>query len=949
MPGPQVKDWDLYHALRRKGYSKEKAARIANSKRLSKGQPDVNDVHVPTVGRKAKKKRKKKLLKHNAPTHPGTGTDQTVHDPGGGGGGGGDEAAAGSEGKVGDGAESPPSLTAAEELEPIEGEESRRPKTLDDFIGQDFAKQQLADKIGAAKARGKAMDHVLLTGPKGTGKTTLAKIIGNELGRNTKVVNASSITKMSDLTGTLMQLQDGDVLFLDELHAMNKDLQEVLFPVMEDFEMDVKFGDDIVRVPIANFTLVGATTRPGGLLGPLQDRFGPPTQLNTYDIADMETMVARSASKMDVEFTPEVVSLVAQRAKGTPRIANRLLDNIQNSHLTGGSGGPVTVESAKKAFRTWRIDHAGLSGDQREYLSVLREAGRPVGDRAIAARMETEAPNIANAIEPYLVAEGYVMRSGGGRVLTDKGRAHLERLEKEGDEAFLDFITETKKHNAPTHPGTGTDQGVHRPSSGPVSEGGGGQEGAQKSPPRSRTPEVGGTDDLADNEQINQADEEQPVRTGIDDNPEIIELARAKRKEGTDLNNQVGPLVAEVAELTGGHTEGWEYRVKTERSLRKKISDDAAADGISFAEAAAKINDHTRYTVVWEADEQFRSRADQVVAHMEEQGWSIFDKKQKNGMRLQADHYDGVNLQFTNGTDNFELQFHTPGSHEKKMLAHPLMKEYKAPGTTPERQTEIINELDEIWSVRDHVPPGMEDWGVPVVHLLGKAIASDLMQQLEYWVYSVDGETADRVYALDKNVMPYEVARYDWQAGEWVNDPNMTVWEVYGLGGSSDFTRVSDKLAIQLTRAGKGTRFGDLASEDQPVSFTADVEVAKSDDYKNLVFGWASVAFTPDGNQLIDKQGHAIDIEDLEDAAYNFTVNSYATGDMHKSESFGELVESMVLTAEKAELMGIPAGSTPQGWWVGFRVPPEYHQRVREGERTMFSIEGTAKLEPLTS
>ena len=250
----------------------------------------------------------------------------------------------------------------------------------------------------------------------------------------------------------------------------------------------------------------------------------------------------------------------------------------------------------------------------------------------------------------------------------------------------------------------------------------------------------------------------------------------------------------------------------------------------------------------------------------------------------------------------------------------------------------------EVPDIAAYLPPGIEDWGTPTVFKMGKQVASDLMRTLDYWVKSNDGTTVTAIVAIEPET--YEMVFWNWEAGEYVDAEGLSYLEVHGLGGSSDYTRISDKLAIELTRAGRGAQ---IPGTEAPESFSAEVEVTKSDDYKNLVFGWASVAFTPDGKQILDKQGHAIDVEDLEDTAYDFSINSRGSGDMHKSEGFGQLVESMVLTNEKAELMGIPPGTTPQGWWVGFKVPPEYHESVRSGERTMFSIEGTARLEAFES
>lgn len=421
---------------------------------------------------------------------------------------------------------------------------------------------------------------------------------------------------------------------------------------------------------------------------------------------------------------------------------------------------------------------------------------------------------------------------------------------------------------------------------------------------------------------------ELPERPGIDDNTEAVKLAEKKWYESYQAEADVSPVMRKVAAETGGTLEGSEYRIKTERSLRRKIVQDAHELGISLDEAAANVRDGLRYTVSWEADDQFFPKADKLLDSLKSEGWEIYDHKNKNFF-APGDHYDGVNLQLTDGTSFFEVQLHTPGSLQLKERSHELLDQLRL-DLPEEKREEITEEMYDLWnSSTDHRPPGHETWGTRSNINVGKAAI--LKAGVDYYIYTADGETPLALF----RATGARIERFE--SGSWV-ESSYTLPDLQGLGGSADFERVADSAALKL--------IVDLPKKKEPTDFSTDIKVAKSDDYKNLVFGWASVAFSEDGTQILDHQGHAIDIEDLEDAAYNFTVKGYGTGDMHQSENFGELVESIVLTQEKAELMGIPPGTTPQGWWVGFRVPPEYHEQVRTGKRTMFSIEGTAKLEP---
>ncbi len=380
-----------------------------------------------------------------------------------------------------------------------------------------------------------------------------------------------------------------------------------------------------------------------------------------------------------------------------------------------------------------------------------------------------------------------------------------------------------------------------------------------------------------------------------------------------------------------------EFKVKSVESIADKIRIDAAKSyNLNHELAAANIHDLNRYMLVWEGEESCWAKYQAVNARLEDDGWSIWDDKDKNGFQS-GDWYAGMNVHYEKAGEFVEIQFHTPDTFAAKLVSDPLYNNVREAS-----DQEVVKLADEIYDIYNpknplKVPPGHEDFGTPTRFTVGKQLASQFMKRVEYWVWSVDEKLNPlALFEVTGNGL---VSQWDVATASFVPS-RVTLPALSGLGGSPNYTRVSDAFARKEMKEHSG---------DKKQSFSVPVKVVKSDEVKNLVFGWASVAFTPDGKQIIDKQGHAIDIEDLEDTAYAFTVNGHGSGDMHSSEGFGELVESMVLTKEKAELMGIPPGTTPEGWWVGFRVPPEYHEQVRSGERTMFSIEGTAKLEPFDS
>jgi len=381
------------------------------------------------------------------------------------------------------------------------------------------------------------------------------------------------------------------------------------------------------------------------------------------------------------------------------------------------------------------------------------------------------------------------------------------------------------------------------------------------------------------------------------------------------------------------------FKVKSVSSIESKILNDVAANyDLTHEQAAAKLHDGNRYMLVWDAEDSFGVKYEALKARLAEDGWQIFDEKDKNGFET-GDHYQGFNVQWEKAGAFVEIQFHTPDTYAAKLISDPLYVSLRDIEVGSAEHSRIADQIFDVWNPEPPlaVPPNFDEFGTPHSFLIGKQLVSEFMKQVEYWVFSTDEKL--NPLGLFEVTRDGQVNHWDVATATFVPSP-ISKPTIDGAGGSTDYYRVSLSFAQKEMKEHSG---------DKKPSFSVPVKVVKSDEVKNLVFGWASVAFTPDGKQIIDKQGHAIDIEDLEDTAYAFTVNGHGSGDMHGSEGFGELVESMVLTKEKAELMGIPPGTTPEGWWVGFRVPPEYHEQVRSGERTMFSIEGTAKLEPFDS
>ena len=307
---------------------------------------------------------------------------------------------------------------------------SIRPLSLMDFTGQEAARKNLKIFIEAAKARGDALDHVLFVGPPGLGKTTLAQIVARELGVNFRSTSGPVIAKAGDLAAQLTNLEERDVLFIDEIHRLNPAVEEILYPAMEDFQLDLIIGEGpaarSVKIDLAKFTLVGATTRAGLLTTPLRDRFGIPIRLNFYTVPELEGIVSRGARVMNIPMTPEGANEIARRSRGTPRIAGRLLRRVRDFAIVDDNA-KVTREVADKALRALDVDAIGLDVMDRRYLDTvaLKFGGGPVGIETIAAALSEPRDAIEEIIEPYLLQQGFIQRTPRGRVLTPAAFKHL--------------------------------------------------------------------------------------------------------------------------------------------------------------------------------------------------------------------------------------------------------------------------------------------------------------------------------------------------------------------------------------------------------------------------------------------------------------------------------------------------------------------------------------------
>ena len=323
-----------------------------------------------------------------------------------------------------------PDPTLRPDRRPEDADRALRPLSLDEFVGQAEARANLRVFLQSARSRGEAMDHTLFHGPPGLGKTTLAQIMARELGVNFRMTSGPVLAKAGDLAAILTNLEARDVLFIDEIHRLNPVVEEVLYPAMEDFELDLVIGEGpaarTVRIELQPFTLVGATTRLGLLTTPLRDRFGIPTRLQFYEVAELCEIVARNAVKLGVAIEPDGAEEIARRARGTPRIAGRLLRRVVDFAVVEGDG-RVTRNLADGALTRLGVDGLGLDGADRRYLRLIAEnyAGGPVGIETIAAALSESRDAIEEVIEPYLLQQGLIQRTPRGRMLAGKGWAHL--------------------------------------------------------------------------------------------------------------------------------------------------------------------------------------------------------------------------------------------------------------------------------------------------------------------------------------------------------------------------------------------------------------------------------------------------------------------------------------------------------------------------------------------
>src|SRR5215467_7291887 len=329
-------------------------------------------------------------------------------------------------------------LVSPERRDEDAAEVSLRPQKLAEFIGQEQARANLSVFIAAARARNEALDHVLFVGPPGLGKTTLAQIVARELGVNFRATSGPVIAKAGDLAALLTNLEERDVLFIDEIHRLNPAVEEILYPAMEDFQLDLIIGEGpaarSVKIDLAKFTLVGATTRAGLLTNPLRDRFGIPIRLNFYTESELELIVNRGARVLGIGMTPDGGNEIARRARGTPRIAGRLLRRVRDFALVGKATA-IDRKVADHALLALEVDATGLDAMDRRYLTTIavNYGGGPVGVETIAAALSEPRDAIEEIIEPFLIQQGFIQRTPRGRLLTGHAFRHLGLAEPRRD------------------------------------------------------------------------------------------------------------------------------------------------------------------------------------------------------------------------------------------------------------------------------------------------------------------------------------------------------------------------------------------------------------------------------------------------------------------------------------------------------------------------------------